>query len=108
MDPEEYNRRFLEHLAEMADKWEPASLTTTTDIGELLRAVGEYDVVMGVWNDDKSEFGTSFTIIKGEGEFSLMVYTEVLGRLTWTAIRCRDRAQALAIKEIMGDTSKLV
>ena len=101
MEPEEL-KELLELLAEKANQ------TDIADIGELRRLVDSHDLVFGVWNEAGSEFGVALTIIKGEGVLDVISYTGVPQNVAWTAVRCDCEEEAVALRETVGDKSKLV
>ncbi len=101
MEPREL-KELLELLAEKTNEADIAGAD------ELRRLVDSHDLVFGVWNEDLSESGVAYTIIKGEGTLDMISYTGLPQNLAWTAVRCDCEEEAVALRETVGDKSKLV
>ena len=76
-----------------------------SDTDELQHAIEAADIVVGVFEDDRTEHRVGYHIIKGEGLLDLMKATGKVPAASLRAIKCDTVEEAEAIRRVLGDAA---
>jgi hypothetical protein len=92
--------RLVRKLVDLANRNE-AKMDGTME--PVRRIIAEGNVVFGVWQDRAEEYGVGYLVVKGAKLLKeiLASQTTQVGRISAVACRCRE--QAVALKQVLGD-----
>lgn len=93
----------LQALVEMANANQDLILRSENHTDALREIIGASDIVWGIWQDEICPSGVDSVIIKGRGRLMLIGQSARGMAVTMTAVRCREFAEAEAMRQIFGD-----
>ncbi len=73
----------------------------------LKKLFAEAELVFAVYPDTNSEDGWGYHPIKGVSLLAQIVQDKLTRRAPWTAVFCREPAEAEAMRQVLGDGANL-
>jgi hypothetical protein len=91
---------FVRKLVDLANRNE---VTMDGTMEPVRRIIAEGNVVFGVWQDRAEEYGVGYLVVKGAKPLKEIVAGQTTQVMRISAVACRCREQAVALKQVLGD-----
>lgn len=89
--------KFKERMVALANR------TPIADVRQLQELIGDHQIVLGVFQDQRESLGVGLHIIKGALSLGEIVARGKSEQLDIAAVRCRHREEAEAMRQTYGD-----